>query len=255
MFFLYPLQFLAIYYYIYVKGKEGHLSKKMGMLFTSMTLIVVVSGSILYFNETLNPEGKVGGSVDVEYAFDYANEYTTGVDRIRLHYGRVATTKRVFESLVEFRTSRSYSLALGRVLQHYPYLIHGEERRSSETFSEFKIGYGFTSMSRIALEYGVLGVVAYSLIVFLFARMCWRYYKYENDPYWKAFAAGSVGFAFSMLFFSFAYTQLHFWGDTLPALYFYAMAVVYTRSKKIGGTVAATERFRLIRHIDICVSY
>ena len=60
-------------------------------------------------------------------------------------------------------------------------------------------------LAKIALEYGVLGVVAYSLIIFLFARMCGRYYKYENDPYWKAFAAGSLGFAFSMLFFFFAY--------------------------------------------------
>ena len=98
-------------------------------------------------------------------------------------------------------------------------------------------------MSLIALEYGVLGGVAYSLIIFLFARMCWRYYKYENDPYWKAFAAGSLGFAFSVLFFSFAYHSTAVYGNTLPALYFYAMAVVYTRSKKIGGTVEATERF------------
>ena len=110
---------------------------------------------------------------------------------------------------------------------------HEERESIQRRYNEFQIGYGLTTMTKIALEFGVLGVVAYSLIVILLARMCWRYYSYENDPYWKAFAAGSVGFAISMLFFSFSYHWTAFWGDTLPALYFYAMAVVYTRLKEL----------------------
>ena len=90
--FLYPLQFLAIYYYIYVKGKEVHLSKKIGVLFLVLTSIVVVSSSIFYFNDTLNPERKVGGSVDVEYALDYAKKYTTNVHPYGYTTGRVSTT-------------------------------------------------------------------------------------------------------------------------------------------------------------------
>jgi hypothetical protein len=63
--------------------------------------------------------------------------------------------------------------------------------------------------------------------------MSWRYYFFEQDPYWKAFAAGSVGFSFSMIFFYIAYGQASFWGDAIPPLFFYAMAVVQVRLQKI----------------------
>ena len=243
VFFLYPFQFLAIYYYIYVKGKGGRFSKKVTGVILVLPLIAVLSGSILYFNKTLNPDGKVGGTIDFKYAFDYADEYNTGVDGYGYTYGRIATTKRVSEILWNSGLLGVLFGAGAGSATSNRFDTWEDRELLEDRLAEFKIGYGFTAMSLIALEYGVLGGVAYSLIIFLFARMCWRYYKYENDPYWKAFAAGSLGFAFSMLFFSFAYHATAVYGNTLPALYFYAMAVVYTRSKKIGGTVAVTERF------------
>jgi hypothetical protein len=72
--------------------------------------------------------------------------------------------------------------------------------------------------------------------------MCWRYYQAESDPYWQAFAAGSVGFAFSMLFFYFAYADAAFWGDTMPALFFYAMAVVYTKMNRIKHQLERSDK-------------
>ena len=242
VFFLYPIQFLAIYYYIYIKGKEAHFSKKVATLSLVLISILTVSGSILYFNKTLNPEGKVGGSIDIGHAFEYAEKYTTGVDGYGYSYGRTATSKRVFEIMWESGIP-GVLFGVGPGSATLSMFDTWEEReRFQRRFAEFRIGYGLTSMTKIALEYGLLGVIAYSLIVILLARMSLRYFKHENDPYWKAFAAGSVGFAFSMLFFFFAYHPTAFWGNTLPALYFYAMAIVYTRSKKIGGTVAVTER-------------
>ena len=99
VFVLYPFQFLAIYYYIYIKGKGVRFSKKVGGLILILPLIAVVSGSILYFNKTLNPEGKVGGSIDFKYALDYADEDNTGMDGYGYTFGRIATTKRVSEIL------------------------------------------------------------------------------------------------------------------------------------------------------------
>ena len=113
---------------------------------------------------------------------------------------------RVFESLWNSGFARIF-LWLGPGSTTRSLFDSREEREDIQRlFYDLGIVYGLTAMSRIALEYGVLGVVAYSLIVFLLARMSWIYYKYENDPYWKAFAAGSVGFSFSMLFFFFAYS-------------------------------------------------
>ena len=86
VFFLYPFQFLAIYYYIYIKGKGGRFSKKIGALILILPLIAVVSGSILYFNKTLNPEDKVGGSIDFNYALDYADKIQHRCGWIRIHF-------------------------------------------------------------------------------------------------------------------------------------------------------------------------
>ena len=241
VFFLYPLQFLAIYYYIYVKGKGARFSRKVGLLFLGSISILIVSGTILYFNDTMNPESKVGGSIDLGYALDYARKYTTGEDGYGYSYGRIATTIRISEVL--WNSGLAVLFFGFGPCSTTPSLFDSQEDRENvqALFDKLKVGYGQTSMSKIALEYGVLGVVTFSLIVFLFARMCWTYYKYQNDPYWKAFAAGSVGFAFSMLFFFFAYHSTAFWGDTMPALYFYAMSVVYTRLKRARVHTVETE--------------
>jgi hypothetical protein len=233
VFFLYPIQFMAIYYYIYLKGKGATLTKKAGGLIVVLFLGVVLSSSILYFNKSLNPEGKVGGKIDYEYAFDYAHDYNTGEDGYGYTYGRIATTERVFEWLTNSGVEKFF-FGFGPGI-YTPSLFDSkrEKKRFLERKNEFMIGYGMTPVSQIALEYGIVGVLFYTLIVFNLAGMCWKYYKLETDPYWKAFAAGSVGFSFSMLFFYFCYHATAIWGDTLPALYFYAMAVVYTRLKRI----------------------
>ncbi len=242
VFFLYPLQFLAIYYWIYTKGKGVQWPKKVLSLYIVLIFIVMLSSSFLYFNVTLNPEGKVGGSVDPIYAMQYAKEYTTK-DYTTGTYGygtsgRYSTTKRILENLWDSGPVKLF-FGFGPGLATPSLFDSAEERINIRKFFEsLRIAYGMTPMTRIALEYGILGAIAYSLIVFLFARMCLRYYQYEVDAYWKAFAAGSVGFAFSMLFFFFAYHWTAFWGDTLPALYFYAMAVVYTRLRRIRGSAA-----------------
>lgn len=230
--FLYPLQFLAIYYFIYSKGREVHISKKVGTFLLVCTTIVVVTGSIFYFNQTLNPEGEIGGSIDVGYAFSYAKDYTTAEHGYGYSTGRVSTTVRILESLWNSGiASFLFGVGPGAVT---PSIFDSSDGINSvdSVIHRFKIGYGFTGFNRIFLEYGLLGVIPYTLIIILLARMCWRYYKGEQDPYWKAFAAGSVGFSYSMVFYYFAYSHITFWGDTIPAIYFYAMAVVYTRVKR-----------------------
>ena len=174
------------------------------MFFIVTSLIALVSVSILYFNETLNPDRKVGGSVDIGYALDYAKEYTTNVHPYGWTTGRLSTTIRIFESLSEAGLS-PLLIGFGPGLTTKSRFDSSKARVGIDAlFDKFGIIYGLTSMNRIALEYGLLGVISYGLMVVLLAHMCWTYYKSEVDPYWKAFAAGSVGFSFSMAFFFFA---------------------------------------------------
>ena len=172
----------------------------------------------------------------------YAKKYTTA-DHVTGTYGygtsgRYSTTKRILENLWDSGPVKLF-FGFGPGLATPSLFDSAEDRiNRGKFFESLRIAYGLTPMTRIALEYGILGAIAFGLIVFLFTRMCLRYYQYEADPYWKAFAAGSIGFAFSMLFFFLAYHWTAFWGDTLPALYFYAMAVVYTRLRRIRGSAA-----------------
>ena len=241
VFFLYPLQALVIYYYIYVKGKGVSFSKKLGTFILLCVLIGGISGSILSFNDTLNPEGKIGGSVNAEYAIRFAQKYTMAENGYGYSTGRLSTTIRIFENLWSLGFT-NICLGIGPGSLTASVLdIKGQMRRVVQTKNELGFAYGTTAMSKIAVEYGVLGIIVYSLMIFSFARMSWRYYSHEVDPYWKAFAAGSVGFAFAMLFFFFAYGDTAIWGGTIPPLYFYAMAIVYTRSQRISDHVSSID--------------
>jgi hypothetical protein len=232
--FLYPVQFLSIYYYIYVRGKRVHFFKKAGMLFLIISAVIVTSSSIIYINETLNPEKKVGGSVNFLYAFEFARDYTTAVNYHGYTTGRTSTTIRIFETLWDYGPAALFFGFGPGATTISIFDSPADKEKTKKFYDKFKIAYGVTSMTRIALEYGVTGIVVFSFILLSLARLSWKYYLLEENSYWKAFAAGSVGFAFSMIFFFIAYSHLVFFGDTMLAIYFYAMAIVHTRSKQIN---------------------
>lgn len=233
VFYLFPIQFMAIYYFIYFKNKSIPFTKKIGGFVAIFAIILVMSSLILSLNRSFNPEGEVGGSIDPGYALRYTERYNMGVDGYGNTYGRLSTTIRTIELLWD---SGPLQLLFGSGpgLKTRTFLDDkADKKRFKELKEEEMISYGQTAMTKIAAEYGILGVFSYLLILIPAAVMCLKYVRYENDPYWKAFAAGSVGFSFSMLIFFFIYNASSIWGDTLPALYFYAMAVVYTRLYRI----------------------
>jgi len=235
--FLYPVQFIGIYYYIYLKGKGVSLSRKMSAMLTVLAAIVVISSAILYINPTLNPEQKVGGSLDPGFAIEYAKDYTTRVSPFDYTAGRYSTTVRIFTKLWEGGFTEIF-FGIGPGMLTGSILDPKKQKKNIAAVKDrYKFQYGLTAMTRLAIEYGVFGIIIFVLILILLARMSWKYYKFETDPYWKAFAAGSVGFAYSTLFFFFAYGDTVLWGDTIPALYFWTMAVVYTRSRRISVKV------------------
>jgi hypothetical protein len=235
--FLYPAQFIAIYYYIYLKGKGVSLSKKMSALFILAATIVVICSAILYINPTLNPEQKVGGSLDPGYAIDFAKDYTTKINPYGYSTGRYATTTRIFRTLWEEGFVKIFFGIGPGMLTDSILDPEGQRENVAMVKEQFKFRYGLTAMTRIAIEYGVMGIITFAIILICFARMTWKLYESETDPYWRAFAAGSVGFAYSTIFFFFAYGDTILWGDTIPALYFWTMAVVYTRSRSLSEKV------------------
>ena len=219
---------LTVYCYFLAQAPYAGSKKIFGLLIV-IPFVILLSGAIIYANKTLNPDRELGGRIDLGYALEYAKQYSYGVDGYGYSYGRIATTLRVIEILRESGVSQIL-LGVGPGATTPSFLGSKKEREIFERqYDSFKIAYGLTTMNRIALEYGLAGVVIFIAMLIGLTRMCLKLYRVEREPYWKAFAAGSVWFSFSMVFFAFTYHWTAFWGDTMPPLYFYAMAVVYTR--------------------------
>ena len=187
----------------------------------------------MYLNKSFNPYKKIGGDIDLGYTLEYSKGYVMGVTASGYSFGRLSTTIRVFQILND-KGKIKLLFGVGPGVTTKPTLGNKTTRLEFEKrFDEFKIHYGLTPMNRIALEYGIIGIVIFGWMLVVFSVKSWRLYNYETDPYWKAFAAGSVGFAFYFLFLFFAYSHGVLWGDTIPPLYYYTMAVVSIRYRKL----------------------
>jgi hypothetical protein len=232
--YLFPVALLGIYYFIYFKGKHLRLSKHISYLSLVIAILIAVSVVILKLNPKLNPERKVGGSANLQYALNYTMEYTTSVsaEDPSVTRGRFSTLIHVFETL---KDAGFATVLLGYGPGAFTESIFGYtvDRR----LAKLKASYGMTPLTYLSIEYGILGLIAYSLIILTFLRMCWKYYFYETDPYWKAFAVGSLGLSFFMIFLFCAYNSNSLHGDSFPVLYFYIMGVIFVRLNK-------TERYR-----------
>ena len=232
VFFLYPIQFFVIYKYIYSKNTNASYSRKIIFALSGIATLMIVSTIILSFNKTLNPEKEVGGKIDIGYALEYAHKYNTGIDAAGRSFGRISTTQRVIESLLnEGVLQLFFGMGPGYTT---PSLLDSKKDRQlfQEEYEKLKVQYGWTTMNKICIEYGFFGVTLYTVMLFYLTMMCVSVYKQEIDLYWKAFASGAACFSFTMLFFAFTYHLTTFYGDTMPALYFYSMAVIYLRQKR-----------------------
>lgn len=229
VFLLYPLTFFGMYYLIYIKGmgRSLRLAKKIFYPSLIIVFIVTVSFFILKYNRTLNPEKAVGGSVDLEYAFKYHKKYTTRAD----YYNPSITTGRFSTFVNTFGTLKDAGFGtflFGFGPGAFTKSIFGNV---DARLTKFELGYGITPLTYVALECGILGVIVYLIIIVTYLRMCWKYYFFETDSYWRAFAVGSLGLAFFMVFLFCAYNHNSYVGDNFPLLYFYIMGVIFVRLK------------------------
>lgn len=239
LFFLLPITFLGLYYLTYIRGKSVNAAIHLSMIAIIVLLSIVVGGTIIKFNQRLNSEREVGGSIDLSYAIKYSQNYTTAMDPRNSEFGggRFATTMLVFDQI--------WNGGLVPVFFGYgpgcltKSILHGGPNVDPRIV-RISGSYGKTGMTFILTEYGLFGVIALGLMFCIFAHMCWKWYNYEKEPYWKAFAVGSLVFAFLNLFIFFAYNTLPIAGDTIPPVYFYVMATMYLRLKQITQGNAAS---------------
>jgi len=231
--FLYPITFLGLYYLVYTRGNGVNVARDLSIVAFIALLSIAVGWTIICVQPRLNSEKAEGGSVDLSYALTNAQKYTTATDPRNSEFGggRFATTMLVFDQI--------WNGGLVPVFFGYgpgcltKSILHGGPNVDPRIV-RISGSYGKTGMTFILTEYGLFGVIALGLMFCIFAHMCWKWYNYEKEPYWKAFAVGSLVFALLNLFIFFAYNTLPIAGDTIPPVYFYVMAIMYLRLKKIS---------------------
>ena len=233
LFFLLPVTFLGIYYLTYIRGKSINVVKQISTIAVIVIFSVVVAGTIMKFNQRLNAQKEVGGKIDFSYALQYSKQYTTGKNYYdsEVGTGRFSTTMVTFDTiwkggLPHFCFGYGPGSLIASILSKRPTSTDGSIVRISRS-------YGKTGMVLILTEYGLFGLIPLGLMFVIFAHMCWKWYNYEKEPYWKAFAVGSLVFAFSEMFMFFVYNTGPIAGDTIMPVYFYVMAAMYLRLKQI----------------------
>ena len=227
--YIYPLAFLVLYYLAFIKGRNVYLLRHLIIIILLISSSFSVSSLIIKYNPRLNPERKVGGTIDYNYAYWYTKEYTTARDKENpsITHGRYSTSKVALQTMLN---ESPINLLLGfgpgaLTPSIFGYQINHKVKNLSKS-------YGITGLIYIWTEYGLFGVVIVLIIFIKFLLDGMDWFKYEKDPYYKSFAFGSIFFTVFNILIFITYNKLPIAGDIIPLLFFYCMAVMYLKTRK-----------------------
>ncbi|MCD4669850.1 MAG: hypothetical protein K8S14_05340, partial [Actinomycetia bacterium] len=192
--FLYPITFLGLYYLVYIKGMGVNVARDLSRVAFIVLISIAVAATIICVQPRLNPERAKGGSVDISYALKNAQKYTTGMNSRNAESGggRFATTMLVFDQIWK---GGLVPLFFGYGPGCLTHSILSDRPNADPRIVRIGGSYGKTGMTFILTEYGLFGLIPLSLMFCIFTHMCWKWYNYEKEHYWKAFATGSLVFA------------------------------------------------------------
>ena len=165
---------------------------------------------------SLNPQGRVGGEVDIGHVIDFISSYTMRVHNDGESAGRVATTIQVFNIL----SKRGFGIFLfGLGPGSYIQTRFESIGQTLKEKGDLPIHYGESGLSWLALQTGYIGAFIYLSLFYFILLECNAYYQQEKRLYWKSLGFGTLGFSFTMLFISLVYHPVYN-QDLVPAVYF-----------------------------------
>jgi hypothetical protein len=229
--FMLPVLLVFIYYMMTIKGKKINIQISFagikGMIF--VPIIVIASGYFcLRYIPTLNPETKTGGSISPTYAFDYAIKSSKGTssEDFRVTTGRWSTTKRIYYTLKK-RGFDSLLLGIGpggSIKSRFR-----DDAHRQKILSEFKIGYGVTPLGFMLMEYGVIGMLTFIVLIGNILINSLKLFQQAHQSYWEAFSFGTAAMCFCMVIWFFSYSTSAFFADSIPCFFYYCFGVVYNQ--------------------------
>lgn len=229
--FLFPMFSFLGYYLIFFKKGTVKILKCLIATFIILILSISLSLLIIKLNPTLNPERKVGGTIDFNYVFNYVKNYITHKnERLRIAGSRWGTTTIVVETL--------FSGNIENILVGFGpgVLVRSALEKNKKIPSMVESvarSYGLSSFAFLLIEYGISGALSWFIIFFIFFKRTLSFYFNESDLYWRSFATGTVIFIIITLFYFFYYNVLAILGDLLPPAFYYSMALVNQRLKRV----------------------
>jgi len=228
---MYPIVFIGIYYLLYIKSNGIKPARDLVLITAICLFSAVLGAAIIKYQPRLNKERIVGGEINLDYTYEYIKNYNVEKmpDNPSAAAGRISTLQLVIETLLK-----------GGVEQFCIGYGPGSLTRSildssavDKRILNIAGSYGNTGMTYILTEYGFFGFILISLMFVIFSLRSLRWFKIENDSYWKAIAAGTVVFTFYEAFIFFAYNVEPIIGDLMPPIYFFAMASMYYRLRNL----------------------
>ena len=211
------------------KNIDSYIKKiaKSRILLLAPFIILIVLYFCIRFVPALNPEKKFWGSFDLIHSAKVFKEYfVRQPNEFGYTTSRFSTTRRVFSVLYK-KGLTNFFFGYGPGSYTKSRFVEEEEKRIA--YKDLRISYGVTPLTYIAIEYGILGLFPFFLFISAVFLKCFKFWKIADTNYWKAFALGTMTFAFSMILLWGTYHIPSFTGDPVPCLYYYCMAIVFSK--------------------------
>jgi len=196
---------------------------KVSKIILFFLLFPVFSFGIIYlgatYAPTLNPEGTMGGSFDIDFIYNYVIGYTTSSDLDGFAIGRFSGLYAVYENIVN---SDLKTILVG----NGPSAVLGQTNLGGLQYRYGVASFlGVNGWSTALISIGFIGAILVIIIYTIVGRFAYTFAKYEKDLYWRSLAFGLyiIVFVFFLDFFTYTRSFYHSIPLNVGVLYFYAV--------------------------------
>lgn len=216
--------------YIYSNSKKIFLNFKfIKKLITAIVFLTIILSLFVSLNPRTNPEGKVGGSIDINYLIAYSKNYQTLDTRRTMG---IEGDGRFDAPLVAMNRLTNAS-----VTNIFVGFGPGELVKSSFTkynkplLEKYKIGYGGRiGLVWVLMQLGIIGLIIFlSFHISLFIKAMNIYKKYNNqNESIKIYGLTFLGLSLIYFLDFFTYSPSLILNPALVLVYFYTFYYLYT---------------------------
>ena len=186
---------------------------------------------IARFNPNLNPEGKIGGSFDIDHIIDISTTYNSFKGEVG--FSRTDAPEVLYSFLTKNKSAMFllFGMGPGDIIQSSLNNIYrGIENDRQLLMYKYGLGYGLrVGILWTAIQVGILGAFIYALFLIMFTRTIYKILKTSNNTITKEYCMGLLGMGFVLLMDYFTYSSTFFYSGAISTSFFLLAVVVFKR--------------------------